>query len=153
MYCGQPSPRRAAPAGGTDLQVGPDPERRGICGSTCLLWSDNRPILSQPLWKWLNPRIRAPWSMTCILYYVPDGRLYIFRNNGYDHHLPRDLEFDHDEHDSIHYGTLKRSRFMNFWAGKPAVRYPLIAAAANEHDSKVDIGCGVAMIAMLPYCV
>jgi len=42
---------------------------------------------------------------------------------------------------------------MNFWAGKPAVRYPLIAAAANEHDSKVDIGCGVAMIAMLPYCV
>ena len=35
--------------------------------------------------------------MACILY-VPEDRLDNFQNNRYDHHLPRQLEFDLDVH-------------------------------------------------------
>jgi len=47
---------------------------------------------------WLYPanELLRQWHA----YYVPKDRLYIFQNNRYDHHLPLELEFDLDVHDS-----------------------------------------------------
>lgn len=33
------------------------------------------------------------------------------------------------------------------------LQYPLIATATNGYHSAVDVGCGVAMVALLPYCL
>lgn len=33
------------------------------------------------------------------------------------------------------------------------VQYPLIATATNGYHAAVDIGCGVVMVALLPYCL
>ena len=96
MRRGQPSPQSSTSRWHRFNQIRPPQTAWTLWKKACLLWSDTQLSLQLGMWLYPANELRRQWHA----YYVPKDRLYIFQNNRYDHHLPLELEFDLDVHDS-----------------------------------------------------